>query len=224
MINVVPLTTEAYETIKKKIIDLQLKPGEIILVQQLAKNLNISRTPVREALIRLTQEGLVEYAEGKKFRVTELTLDVIMEIYEVRQALESVAIDGLRGKITEKEISGFEEILTVMNNALKEGDYDTNFENDLRFHNYVVEIYGNKTMLDMLKLLTYNLQRVRYITKHIPNRVEDSTTEHQLILDCIKNEDYAGAKKALNEHLENVKLGIKKLVKDRNVTYGYIVV
>lgn len=208
------LTSEAYHTIKKQIIDLHLRPGELILVQQLAKKLDISRTPVREALVRLKQEGLVQSAEGRKFKVAEFTLDTVMEIYEIRSALESLAVAGVTSTIKPGQIQKLSDILQTMKAALEKNDDDLFFDSDLYFHNYIIELYGNKTIEAMLKQLNDKLQRVRYLTKYIDGRVENTIDEHTRILEHIRKKDAEAAKNAYKDHLNKVKTGIEELFKD----------
>lgn len=198
-----PLTVNAYNTIKQQIIDLHLKPGEIVLAQNLAKSLGISRTPVREALVRLTHEGLVEHANGRKFRITEITLESILEMYEIREALEITAIKEVSKRCTEEMVAHLREIISKMKKMLKEKDYDAFFDLDLAFHTYIIEQHGNKTMLKMLDQLHDQVQRIRYLTLNIEGRVSHTIDEHELICRAMEKCDQKGAVKAITEHFNN---------------------
>ncbi len=217
--NKVPLTTEAYDTIKHQIIDLHLRPGEIIMVQQLSRKLGISRTPVREALVRLKNEGLVESAEGRKFKVCELTLDTIIEIYDIRECLESLAIGRVSEIVTKTQMNHLKNILAKMKVALENKNYDSFFEQDSNFHNYIIEACGNKILKTLMKQLNDKVQRIRYLTVNINKRPEDSVVEHTQILECLKNNDGEGAKNVLQKHLSNVKEGLKAMFEDTNKNF-----
>ena len=217
--NKIPLTTEAYDTIKQQIIDLHLRPGEIIMVQQLARKLGISRTPVREALVRLKNEGLVDSAEGRKFKVCELTLDTIIEIYDIRECLESLAIERVSETITNIQMRHLRNIVVKMKDALEHKDYDSFFQQDSNFHNYIIEACGNKILKSLMKQLSDKVQRIRYLTINISKRPEDSIGEHMQILECLKHKDREGAKSVLQKHLSNVKVGLKALFEDTNKNF-----
>jgi DNA-binding GntR family transcriptional regulator len=217
----VSLTSEAYKTIKKKIIDLHLRPGEILIVQQLAMVLNISRTPVREALVRLAEEGLLDYADGRKFKVSELPLNTIIEIYEVRQALECFALGGFINKATQEHIYILEKKLELMKTAILANNYELFYEEDMEFHNLFLEISGNKTLQALLTNLSTNLQRIRYLTKNINKRLQNTIIEHENIIDSIKNSNVSKSKEYLFIHLENAKQDLIKMYQEKGDQMGY---
>lgn len=210
----IPLTVDAYNTIKQKVIDFHLRPGEIILAQSLANDLGISRTPVREALVRLTQEGLVEHAEGRKFRITEITLESIKEIYEVREALEVVAVYNLAQKIDEAGITRISESLDEMRGALANHNLDNFFNRDLHFHSTIVDLHGNKTMAKVLDQLHDKIQRIRYLTVNIEGRVQNTIDEHEIIYTALKDHDAKGAVESIRSHFGKVKEDFEKLASE----------
>lgn len=212
----VPLTVNAYNTIKQQIIDLHLKPGEIILAQNLAKSLGISRTPVREALVRLAQEGLVEPADGRKFKITEITLESVMELYEIREALEVTAIWGVTKRATKEIRSTLKKLLDDMKAALEGRDYDTFFNLDLEFHSYIVEQHGNKTMMKMLDLIHDRVQRVRYLTINIEGRVSHTVDEHTLIYNAVVKGDSSAAVDAIRNHFNNCEVDFSNIAEKMN--------
>jgi DNA-binding GntR family transcriptional regulator len=212
----IPLTVDAYNTIKQKIIDFHLRPGEIILAQSLANDLGISRTPVREALVRLTQEGLVEHADGRKFRITEITLESIKEIYEVRESLEVVAVYDLAQKIDEPGLARIGESLEEMRKALDNHNVDNFFNLDLDFHSIIVDLHGNKTMAKILDQLHDKIQRIRYLTVNIEGRVQNTIDEHEIIYNALKDHDGKAAVDAIRSHFGKVKNDFEKLASESN--------
>jgi DNA-binding GntR family transcriptional regulator len=207
----IPLTANAYSKIKQQIIDLHLKPGQIILAQNLSNDLGISRTPIREALVRLTQEGLVEHAEGRKFRISEITLKNILEIYEIREALEIAAVRDISKKIRPEHIDTIETIMREMRNALEAQDFDKFFKLDLDFHSVFLEVHGNQTMIKVLERLYDQIQRIRYLTMNLEGRTSHTIDEHELILRNLKKRDPQKVGDAIHSHFENVRKDFEKL-------------
>jgi DNA-binding GntR family transcriptional regulator len=213
-----PLTVKAYHLLKRRIMDLRFRPGEILLVQSLAKELGISRTPVREAMVRLKQEGFVEEADGKKFKVSELTLISVLELHEIRQLLEGHAIKQVALNRTDAQVNFLTELTRQMEQALRVKDPDQFFAADLDFHAKIIKFCDNRALEELALQLTERIQRVRFLTLYVHRRLEETIDEHAKLLECIIRKDPRGAQKALNTHLQNVKIGVEKLFKERGLT------
>jgi DNA-binding GntR family transcriptional regulator len=214
-----PLTLKAYHQLKRRIIDLRFRPGEILMVQSLAKELGISRTPVREALVRLQQEGFVEEAEGKKFKVSEITLKSILELHEIRELMEGHAVKRVAKNRTGAQVDELRELTKRMEQALGVRDPDLFFEADLEFHAKLIRFCGNRALQDLAVQLTEKIQRVRFLTLYVHRRLEETIDEHGKILDGIEAQDPRSAQKALSTHLQNVKKGVEKLFAERGLGF-----
>lgn len=214
-----PLTLKAYHQLKRRIIDLRFRPGEILMVQSLAKELGISRTPVREALVRLQQEGFVEEAEGKKFKVSEITLKSILELHEIRELMEGHAVKRVAKNRTGAQVDELRELTKRMEQALGVRDPDLFFEADLEFHAKLIRFCGNRALQDLAVQLTEKIQRVRFLTLYVHRRLEETIDEHSKILDGIEAQDPRSAQKALSAHLQNVKKGVEKLFAERGLGF-----
>jgi len=214
-----PLTLKAYYQLKRRIIDLRFRPGEILMVQSLAKELGISRTPVREALVRLQQEGFVEEAEGKKFKVSEITLKSILELHEIRELMEGHAVKRVAKNRTGAQVDELRELTKRMEQALGVRDPDLFFEADLEFHAKLIRFCGNRALQDLAVQLTEKIQRVRFLTLYVHRRLEETIDEHSKILDSIEAQDPRSAQKALSTHLQNVKKGVEKLFAERGLGF-----
>lgn len=214
-----PLTLQAYTILKKKIMDLHLRPGELLLVQTLAKELGISRTPVREAVVRLEREGFVEAAEGKKFRVSLLTLKGVLEIHELRKLLEIHAARNVALASTEEQVCQLKETVDSMRQALSRNDHDDFFEADLKFHEQIILFNGNETLHQLMNQLNDKIQRIRYLTTYIDNRLEETVGEHQDIIAAIEGHDPDQTEKKINHHLEKVKTGLEVLFNEEGTQF-----
>jgi DNA-binding GntR family transcriptional regulator len=212
----IPLTDEAYNKIKKLIINLHFRPGEVIFTQQLASELNISRTPTREALVKLAQEGLLTRTDSRKFQVAEVNEDYITDLYDLRECFETTAVTQIFSKINQKDIDILENQLSEMNKALMEGDVDKFFNLDNHFHNYFVNLYNNKLMISFMNQLMDKQQRIRYITFYISNRMNETINEHRQILDGIKEGNLDSTIRSIHDHLEIVKKLTIEFINNKN--------
>lgn len=198
-----PLTDEAYDIIKMRIIDLHYRPGEVLFTQQLAQELNLSRTPVREALVKLSQEGLLGQTDSRKFQVTDITKESIVEIYSLRECFELAAVGHVIAHIDRNDIEAMQSIINRMNESLKKGDADMFFSLDNEFHSYLIRKYNNRFLINFVNQLTDHQQRIRYVTFFVSNRMNSTISEHQHILECLKSKDLSEASSAIKAHLSN---------------------
>lgn len=201
-----------YDILKEKIISLELMPNQLLLVQQLSNDLKFSRTPVKEALIRLRDDGLVEEADGRKFRVTNINQKQIDDIYETRTVLEGTAVAEVAQHITSAQIQTLLHMIDQMELALATHDSEKYFELDFRFHQYILELHANKVIISCLERIKDQQQRIRYLTVSIYRRMDDSIAEHKRIVEYMKTQDSEGARAMLKLHLDNAKVEIKELL------------
>lgn len=193
---------DTYATLKTRIVHLQYRPGEVLMVQRLAAELGVSRTPVREALVRLTEEDLVQPTDGRKFQVAPLSLQSVDELFEVREALEPIAAMGSAAKRSEEDAARLRGIVNAMRQNLADDDNDAFFDNDWLFHDALAEIHGNKTLMVLLYRLRGRIQRIRYLTQKMARRMDDTVGEHEAILEAVASGNGRAARKALLTHLE----------------------
>ncbi len=196
-----PVTTEVYNAIKQQIVSLQLMPGQLLMVQQLSKDNGISRTPVREALIRLKDEGLVAETTGNKFRVSEITWKFIEDLYNARIAVELVSIEAAARGANKAQIKALEKDNATMEKCVEKNDFSGYFEADMLFHNHLLRILDNNVITSWMERLTDQQQRVRYLTMGISSRIHSSLEEHARMLDAIRAGDVQAARDGMEKHL-----------------------
>ena len=197
-----PLTSEAYDVIKKRIIDLNYRPGEVLFTQQLANELMISRTPVREALVKLCQDGLLRQTDSRKFQVTAITKESISEIYSLRRCFEIMAAENVFAEISDSDIEIMQGIIEKMKECLKTKEVDAFFKMDNDFHQHLIRKYNNQFLVSFVNQLLDHQQRIRYVTYYVSNRMEDTIEEHQQIVEQIKAGDLKGTNDAIARHLQ----------------------
>jgi len=201
----VPLSRQAYNEIKEAIIQYALKPGDPLIEEQIAKNFNFSRTPVREALKMLQNEGLVKIIPNKGAFVTEITKSDIEEIFVLREVLECTALKLAVQRVNEDELSELETLLNKAEVDAKKNKRDSSIESDLKLHELIIKASGYKKISEILNVLNVQLLRSRYIGITVKGRIEKSIQEHKEILLAMKKRDGHLAEKLLKNHIRNVR-------------------
>lgn len=202
---------QAYTILKKQIVTLKLKPGQILMVQQLAIELGFSRTPVREALIRLKDELFVTEADGNKFKVSEISWKWIQDNYMARTILEEAAIDYAAQYATSEQIQQLKTIIKKMEAARETMDYAAYFELDCLFHKSIVEISGNTILINWVEQTSDHQQRIRYCTMGQSSELERSFDEHEEMVRYIEAKSPALARATSKAHLERALKEMMKL-------------
>lgn len=193
------LTEVAYQAIKTAILNNQLHAGDALPADRFVQELALSRTPVREALLRLEKEGLVEVRPRMGTFVTQLNLREIQESYQVRQELE-----GLAARLAARRADAAQ--LAAVERALKKyplrGEIDCQgmSEAGQQLHALVVEACGNLVLARMIRSLQDHFTRFRALSLDIPEKVRDSHREHLAILAALKAGDGALAEQLMQEH------------------------
>lgn len=192
---------EAYAAIRRRILDNVYPPGHQALESDLADELSISRTPVREALIRLANEGLVEVIPRHGMRVLPVSPADMREIYVVLTALESAAAELLaHRRPDETELAPLLDATRDMTRALQADDLDAWAAADERFHQGLVELAGNRTLIDAVARLGDRVHRARMFTLRLRPKPVNSTEEHMAMLSRIRAGDAAGAVEVNRAH------------------------
>ncbi len=197
-------STEAtYSRIKRRILDNEFPPGFQILEQALALQLGVSRTPVREALIRLHNEGLVEVIPRHGMRVLPLSLDDMKEIYEILTSLEPLAAELLaRRRPSAADLAPLEEASSAMARALEANDLDAWAKADEAYHLRLLELCGNRRLSSMVMACWDQAHRARMFTLRLRPRPERSTREHLAVVAAIGRGDAETARDLYRRHRE----------------------
>ncbi len=201
-----PLNDMAYQAIKTGILEGKLVGGEIYSELDLADSFGISRTPVREAFLRLAAENLIIFHPRKGISVNYFSKEDIENLFELRQAIEEAAANKIVGNLSKDQVQSIQETIKQQEACIKAYDENIFLEIDRKFHLFFVEISGNRFMVQ-----TYNNIR-DYIT--IParealrkkGRAEEVLSEHKAIVQAMAGGDAERTKEAIKIHLINSKL------------------
>lgn len=199
----VSLVDEAYEQIRRRILDNAWPPGHRALEQEVALALGMSRTPVREALLRLQADGLVEVIPRHGMRVLPVSPDDMREIYQILTALECMAAELLaERKPTDKVLQPLVVASKAMDKALKAEDLDAWAAADERFHAHLVELCGNRQLQATALNYWDRAHRARMFTLRLRPKPANSTKEHMQMVERLRAGDAAGAAAVTRAHRE----------------------
>jgi len=196
------IKTRAYEQIRRNILASTIPVGTALSEYQLAKEIGVSRTPVREALKRLEQEGLVRSVARRGTFVADLTVRDIVEIYQVRVQLEGLAA---RVAAEQMELKEVDELLAELDRAeklVRQGDLDASREHDKHVHKQIIESTSNSRLTQILAMLDDQVHRIRQRAMSNATRVPATLKEHRAVLQAIKKRDGVTAEKAMRDHLQ----------------------
>ncbi|GIK86151.1 MAG: GntR family transcriptional regulator [Burkholderiales bacterium] len=195
------LVDAAYQTMRRRILDNAWAPGYRALEQAIALELGMSRTPVREALIRLANEGLVEVVPRHGMRVLPVSAADMNEIYQVLGSLEATAAELVAARRpAAAEIAPLEAASRAMAEALKRGDLDAWAEADERFHRHLVELCGNRLLAATVNNFWDRAHRARMFTLRLRPLPVHSTREHRDLVRAIRKGDVGTAREIHRAH------------------------
>lgn len=198
-----PLREVVCESLREAIRRGILKPGERIMEIQLAEELGVSRTPVREAIRKLELEGYVVMMPRRGTYVANMSIRDINEIFEIRTALESLS-NGLAAEhITDEELEHLQRLLVIIGGYIKEGNMEKIVETDIEFHDLMYHAARNQRLVGIISNLRDQLTRFRTLSMSHPGRLEATLEEHKAIVEAIANGDRRSASKAAERHMEN---------------------
>lgn len=212
-------TDKAYLKIKEEIMENRMPPGYQALEAELAENLQMSRTPVREALIRLQNEGMVEVIPRRGMRVLSLSPHDMQEIYEVLTCIESEAAALLaRGKPTKKELKPLVDAMDAMEKAMAEDDLDAWSEADNRYHRRLLELCGNKRLADIAAMYMDQAHRARMFTLRLREKPSRSTEEHREHVRLILAGEVEQARESYRHHRERARIELMEIIKKYRIS------
>jgi DNA-binding GntR family transcriptional regulator len=184
------LVETAYGELKRRILRAELPPGAQVLEEELAVMLGMSRTPVREAAVRLEQEGFLEIVPRRGFRVTRLSKRAVREINEVLECLEIQAAERLAARrITPEELRLLEEAVARMDAALEGEDPQAWAQADYEFHTLLIELCGNGHLAEVARNFLDKAHRFRLLTLPLRAKPVYSNVNHAAVVEAVRRND-----------------------------------
>ena len=214
-----PLREVVFEYLREAILEGKYEPGKRLMEIQLAEELGVSRTPIREAIRKLELEGLVIMVPRRGAYVTEVLVDDMVEVLEIRGALEGLAASLAAERMTDIEIDKLKKTSYEFKKYHLEKNIKGMIEKDIEIHERIFSSAGNKRLYQMSQNLREQVYRfrVRYISEY--NRSEELVEDHQKIVDAISERNKHKAYISGLKHIENLSRHmVKEMLSEEKVT------
>lgn len=195
-----------YQMLRQGILDQTFRPGDRLELDELAQKLDVSVTPVKDAVNRLATEGLIEVRARSGTFVSRISVEDLAETLEIRCALEAHAAINAAELATDADISRLRDLCDQMSKSIQNNQERVQHEEwNKRFHQTIVELSGNRRLIDLYNGLNAHITmaRVHYASEAWRSRLPQETLEHRRILDALRRRDGVGAARALREHIQS---------------------
>lgn len=207
-----PLRDMVFDVLMNAIMQGQLSPGERLLEVQLAEEMGVSRTPVREAIRRLELEGFVVMVPRKGAYVAGLSVNDVESVYEIRTALETLAVRLAAQRMEDEDYRQLDELSLSMQATWQEGNVDNWVAMDAHFHELLYKFSRNERLVQMMSNIMEQLSRYRIISLANVEVRHNSLAEHQALIEALRRRDSEAAALAAEKHIENTKLSLLKML------------
>lgn len=199
-----------FEAMREAILTQVLKPGERLMEVQLAEEMGVSRTPVREAIKKLESEGFVVMVPRKGAYVAELSPIDMQELYEIRSGLEILACALAAERATQEEIEEMQNFLNQATEHFASENITGIVKYDIGFHGLIYQATRNERLIAVLNNISQQVYRIRAASILLPGRKDESLEEHKKILEAISLRDIDLAQRLAREHIEHAENAMNK--------------
>jgi DNA-binding GntR family transcriptional regulator len=190
----------AYRILREKLINCEYKPGSLLNEAQLSDVLGFSRTPIRQALDRIEQEGFIRVLPKKGIYVTDISLNDVRQIFQTRLEIEPVALKMAGPVLPETELLSFRRQFSG-----EDPEVPADFRLDTAMHLFIIDHCGNRFIIDMLHKVFAENTRVIISSGQYPTKIHDTCQEHLEILELLLEGNILKAQRAMSSHIENCK-------------------
>lgn len=211
--NYKPLRELVFESLREAILLGRLRPGERLMEVQLAEEMGVSRTPVREAIRKLELDGFLIMVPRKGAYVAGITLKDIADVFEVRAALEGMAAGLAAERITDEELDQLERSLVQIRESQSGDNINAVVEGDTAFHEIIYQASRNQQLVQIITHLREQIQRFRMTSLSQPGRSKFALDEHKKIVEAISDRDVELARALAREHIENAEQSLLNAVR-----------
>lgn len=206
--NRIPLREQAYQEIKQRILTCEFSPGEFLNESYLQDELSLGRSPINQALHRLAVEGLVMIYPRKGVMVSQLSLNEVIEMIEVRLVNECMSVKLATERAQLSEIEAMREILAETPLAIENRDLTKLMKIDLRFHTAISAASRNKVLSEILISLHERQARFWFLSLSAKPQMTRAYEEHLEIVEAIASRDIQRAEEAMTKHIETFRKNI----------------
>ena len=211
-----PLRDVVFNTLREAILKGELKPGERLMELQLASKLGVSRTPIREAIRMLEQEGLAVTIPRKGAEVAKMTEKDMNDVLQVRDALDELAASIACEQITEEELSELRRTMLEFEEYTKTGDVKRIAEADVKFHDIIYKATRNSKLVNILNNLREQMYRYRVEYLKDERSYPVLVKEHSEIVEGLSKKDKERVTAAMHAHVENQASAVKAMIRKQD--------
>jgi DNA-binding GntR family transcriptional regulator len=204
------LTDTAYQAIKRDILECRLLPGSEVTERQLGVSYGIGKAPLREALVRLSQEGLLQSIPRSGYRITAVTIQDVQDIFALRLLLEPVAARQAAGRIDESLLTRLNELCRAGYDPGDRASESAFLRTNRQFHVAIANASGNRRLARVLEQLLEETERLFHLGLAVRDRTEEMTHEHEVLVAALVSGDANAAAQATNDQIE----AARKMVMD----------
>ncbi len=197
------LANWVYSILKEEILDLRVTPGSQLHVEKLSERLGISRTPVREALLRLENLGLVQVHPRVGFFVADITEGDIAELFEIRDWLESKAAEKVALLLNENDLAFLDDLIAATEKSVIENDQAQFLKFEEKFHDFIIQRCGNRHLLGVVESMYNLIHRERILSVASRENVEMTLVEHRRIVAALHEKDSQKASSMMSMHIRS---------------------
>ena len=211
------LRWKVYHSLRHDILHGRYADGEFINETAIAKELGVSRTPVREAILQLEYEGLLHTVPNRGTFVNGIFEEELRDIYEIRLKIEGLVTKRATQKMTDEEMKEMQHILELMEFYFQKKDVEHFIIQDEQFHQLIYHISRSRTLKHILKDYHQYTERYRESSVMCTGRMQATLSEHKKIFEAMKNHDPNAAQIAMEEHVLNA---YKNILKTANQSFS----
>ncbi|HLI50947.1 MAG TPA: GntR family transcriptional regulator [Thermomicrobiaceae bacterium] len=207
------LANQVHDALCESLASGALQPGSRVVVEHLAAQLGVSPTPVREAIARLMQEGLVLESSSGRLQVVPLTPDYVRETFLVRGVLEGLAAELATPRMSDSQLRGLSEELELTGAALDLGNFEAHVRIDAVLHLSIYEASENPMLARELRTLEAHVNYIRgYSARHTGDHIRRSHEEHLRLIEALSGRDPVQAREVMEAHIAGARERIVKLI------------
>ncbi len=210
-----PLRDVVFQTLREAILKGDLRPGERLMELQLAAKLGVSRTPIREAIRMLEQEGLAVTIPRKGAEVARMTEKNMEDVLQIREALDELAVQVACDKMTDQQLENLTLAMKNFENAIQAGDLKKTAAYDVEFHDIIYESTDNPKLVTLLNNLREQIYRYRVEYLKEKENYPMLIKEHETIVAALKEKNKERVSDAMRCHIRNQAETVKNIIREQ---------
>ncbi len=199
--NVMTIGDNVYHYLRNSIIELNIKPGEIISIKDISAQMNVSRSPVRDAIIKLEKEGLITTMPQRGTMISKIDLGRVKEERYIRECLEEKTIVLFMERHTPSDIDRLKAVVAEQKQSIEEGDYRKSLQQDEAFHKVFFDATNKKLCWETLQNTSGHYRRIRLLSLSDQIILDSVIKQHEELIACIAEKDSERLVQLIRRHL-----------------------